>query len=145
MAKRMRYLVAMANAGLQRLCSGLATSEGSGKYTQEKDGSHLGCVSALQAGHQEHTCNSTSWDSYWLQLKRPHTWGMHPETQRVLERTPYRTGAFVGDSGGRFKEAGFCCGLDAVWKLLNNSHLEGEAVMGSGSSVPARVAEEVHP
>lgn len=80
MAKWMRYLVAMANAGLQRLCSGLATSEGSGKYTQEKDGSHLGCVSALQAGHQEHTCNSTSWDSSRLQLRRPHTWGMHRGT-----------------------------------------------------------------
>lgn len=80
MAKWMRHLVAMANAGLRRLCSGLATSEGSGKYTQEKDGSHLGCVSALQAGHQERTCNSTSWDSSWLQLRRPHTWGVHRGT-----------------------------------------------------------------
>ena len=35
------YLVAWANAGLQRPCSGLATSEGSGRYTPGK-----GCFKA---------------------------------------------------------------------------------------------------
>ena len=43
-----------------------------------KDGSSLGCDGALQAGHQEHTCNSTSWDPYWfVDQLRPHTLGTH--------------------------------------------------------------------
>lgn len=84
----MRYLVAMTNTGLQKLCSGPLTSEGSRKYTEEKGNALAVSVPS------SHTTRNTSVFSKVASLLVAAEETMHMGMHRGLRR--HRKGLLIG-------------------------------------------------